>query len=40
MSRPTVQFWQQRFAQRQTGRDHGAPGPQLSHELALVLTRR
>jgi SAM-dependent methyltransferase len=29
MSGPTVDFWQERFATRQTGWDRGAPGPQL-----------
>lgn len=29
MSGPTVDFWQQRFEQRQTGWDRGAAGPQL-----------
>lgn len=31
---PGRDFWQQRFAQRQTPWDRGAPGPQLAHWLA------
>jgi SAM-dependent methyltransferase len=34
MPGPDRDFWQQRFEQRQTPWDRGAPGPQLAHWLA------